>query len=33
MWGNITLEANLQTNFNVGFTNNKSEVLIHLTQW
>jgi len=33
MWGNITLEANLQTNFNVGFTNMKSETLIHLTQW
>lgn len=33
MWGNITLEANLQTNFNVGFTNMKSDVLIHLTQW
>ena len=33
MWGNITIEANLQTNFNVGFTNMKSDVLIHLTQW
>lgn len=33
MWGNITIEANLQTNFNVGFTNMKSDILIHLTQW
>jgi heme/copper-type cytochrome/quinol oxidase subunit 2 len=33
MWGNVTIEANLQTNFNVGFTNMKSDVLIHLTQW
>jgi len=27
------MEANLQSNFNVGFTNMKSDVLIHLTQW
>lgn len=33
VWGNITIEANLQTNFNVGFTNMKSDILIHLTQW
>jgi hypothetical protein len=33
MWGNITIEANLQTNFNVGFTNMKSDILIHLTHW
>lgn len=33
MWGNVTIEANLQSNFNVGFTNQKTDVLIHLTQW
>jgi heme/copper-type cytochrome/quinol oxidase subunit 2 len=27
------MEANLQSNFNVGFTNMRSDVLIHLTQW
>lgn len=27
------MEANLQSNFNVGFTNMKSDVLVHLTQW
>lgn len=33
MWGNVLTEVNTQTNFNVGFTNMKSDVLIHLTQW
>ncbi len=33
MWGNVTIETNLQSNFNVGFTNTKSDILIHLTQW
>lgn len=33
MWGNVTIEANLQSNFNVGFTNTKTDILIHLTQW
>lgn len=27
------MESNLQQNFNVGFTNMKSDVLVHLTQW
>ena len=33
MWGNIVTEVSLQANFNVGFSNMKSDVLIHLTQW
>lgn len=33
MWGNILTEVSLQNNFNVNFSNMKSEVLIHLTQW
>lgn len=33
MWGNIVAEVSLQTNFNVGFSNMRSDVLIHLTQW
>jgi len=33
MWGNIVTEVSLQSNFNVGFSNQKSDVLIHLTQW
>lgn len=33
MWGNVTIEANLQSNFNIGFTNTKTDILIHLTQW
>ena len=33
MWGNIVTEVSLQSNFNVGFSNTKSDVLIHLTQW
>jgi len=33
MWGNIVTEVSLQSNFNVGFSNMKSDVLIHLTQW
>ncbi len=33
MWGNIVTEVALQSNFNIGFNNNKSDVLIHLTQW
>ena len=33
MWGNILTEVSLQNNFNVNFSNLKSEVLIHLTQW
>jgi len=33
MWGNIFTETVVQTNFHVGFSNNKSDVLIHLSQW
>lgn len=33
MWGNISTEATYQTNFNLGFSNNTSDVLIHLSQW
>lgn len=33
MWGNILTETIVQTNFNIGFSNNKSDVLIHLAQW
>lgn len=33
MWGNISTEASFQTNFNVGFSNTTSDVLIHLSLW
>jgi heme/copper-type cytochrome/quinol oxidase subunit 2 len=33
MWGNIVTEVSLQSNFGVSFSNTKSDVLIHLTQW
>ena len=33
MWGNIVTEVSLQSNFGVNFSNVKSDVLIHLTQW
>jgi len=33
MWGNISTESTFLTNFNVGFSNNTSDVLIHLGQW
>ena len=33
MWGNISTEATYLTNFNLGFSNNTSDVLIHLGQW
>lgn len=33
MWGNIATESTFQTNFNVGFSNTKSDILIHLSQW
>ena len=33
MWGNILTEISYIQNFNAGFTNNKSDVLIHLSQW
>jgi heme/copper-type cytochrome/quinol oxidase subunit 2 len=33
MWGNISTEANYLVNFNLGFSNNTSDVLIHLAQW
>lgn len=33
MWGNILTETIVQTNFHIGFSNNKSDVLIHLAQW
>lgn len=33
MWGNISTEATFLTNFNLGFSNNTSDVLIHLGQW
>ena len=33
MWGHVVTEVNVQKNFNIGFTNMQSEVLIHLTQW
>jgi len=32
MWGNISTEATFLTNFNLGFSNNTSDVLIHLGQ-
>lgn len=33
MWGNIFTEIIIQSNFHIGFSNNKSDVLIHLAQW
>ncbi len=33
MWGNILTEISYMQNFNMGFSNNKVDVLIHLTQW
>lgn len=33
MWGNILTEVSYMQNFNMGFSNNKADVLIHLTQW
>jgi hypothetical protein len=33
MWGNILTEVSYMQNFNMSFSNNKSDVLIHLTQW
>jgi len=33
MWGNILTEVSYQTNFNITFSNNRSDVYIHLTQW
>jgi heme/copper-type cytochrome/quinol oxidase subunit 2 len=33
MWGNIVTESSFQCNFNVGFSNTKSDILIHLSQW
>lgn len=33
MWGNIFTEIIVQSNFQVGFSNNKSDILIHLAQW
>lgn len=33
MWGYISTEASYQLNFNVGFSTNRSDVLIHLSQW
>lgn len=33
MWGNISTESTFQTNFNVGFSNTTSDILIHLSLW
>jgi hypothetical protein len=33
MWGNIFTEVIVQSNFHIGFSNNKSDMLIHLGQW
>ena len=33
MWGNILTEVSYLNNFNMTFSNSKSDVLIHLTQW
>lgn len=33
MWGNILTELSYIDNFNMGFSNTKSDILIHLTQW
>jgi heme/copper-type cytochrome/quinol oxidase subunit 2 len=33
VWGNIFTEVIIQSNFHIGFSNNKSDMLIHLAQW
>lgn len=33
MWGNILTEVSYIQNFNMNFSNDKADVLIHLTQW
>ena len=33
MWGNILTEVSYIQNFNMSFSNDKADVLIHLTQW
>lgn len=33
MWGNILTEISYIQNFNMNFSNDKADVLIHLTQW
>ena len=33
MWGQLVTEAAVMTNFNFGFSTNKSEILLHLSQW
>jgi heme/copper-type cytochrome/quinol oxidase subunit 2 len=33
MWGSISTEASHQTNFNIGFSNDRCDILIHLSQW
>ncbi len=33
MWGNILTEISYIQNFNMSFSNDKADVLIHLTQW
>lgn len=33
MWGNILTELSFHTNFHLNFSNTKSDVLIHLSQW
>ena len=33
MWGNILTEVSFHTNFHLNFSNTKSDVLIHLSQW
>ena len=33
MWGNILTEISYMKNFNMNFSNDKADVLIHLTQW
>ncbi len=33
MWGNILTEVSYMQNFNMSFSNNRADVLIHLTQW
>ena len=32
MWGNILTEVSYMQNFNMSFSNNKADILIHLTQ-
>ena len=33
MWGNIILEATYNINFNFGFPDNSSDMLLNLTHW